>query len=168
KPVDRDVLAVLVLLRLDEVLLARVVIALGDLLVHPLERLLLPLVGPRRAVERLDGAPGVVGELDGRRTLRAQAAQRMGRVRVALDVENLVALGIDELAAAYCAVRTDATRGLGLLDLERRGGRLDRRPVDALGAGGHSRRRSATELQEVTSRETHASPPWCFRFACSR
>src|SRR5262249_46369362 len=146
EPVDGDVLAVLVLLGLDEVLLARVVVALGDLLVHPLEGLLLPLVGPGRAVERLDGAQGVVGELNGRRALRAQAAQRMGRVRIALDVEDLVALGIDELTAAHGAVRANAARDLGLLDLEGRGGRFDRGPVDTLGPDRYTGRGGAAEL----------------------
>src|SRR4029453_13439197 len=61
--VDDVLLAVLVLFLLDEVLLARVVVALGDLVVHPLQRLLLPLVRAGRAVERLGRSQRGVGGL---------------------------------------------------------------------------------------------------------
>ena len=48
-----------------------------------------------------------------------------------LDVDDLVALRVDELAAADRAVRDRRRRSLRFLDLQRRGGRLDRREVEA-------------------------------------
>ena len=155
--VDGDHVAVLVLLLLDEVLLAGVVVALGDLLVHPLQRLLLPLLRAGRAVERLGRPQRVVGELDGRRALGAEPAQRVRRVRVALDVDDLAVLGVDQLTAADRAVRTDAGEGLRLLDLQRRGRRLDGRQVEA-GADRHAGGGGAAELQEVTAGQAHGEP----------
>src|SRR5207247_4293324 len=70
QPVARDLLVLLRLLLLDEVLLTRLVIALGDLVVHPLERLLLPRLRSGRAIERLGRPQRVVGELGGGRALR--------------------------------------------------------------------------------------------------
>src|SRR5947207_10874495 len=157
--VDSDEVAILVLLLLDEVLLAGVVVALGDLGVHPLERLLLPRARTRRAVERLRRPQGVVRELDGGRALRAQPALRVRCVGITLDVDDAIALGVDELAAADRAVGTDTVEGLGLADLERGRRRLDRGEVDAPGADRDTGGRRAPELQESTSRETHGQPP---------
>jgi hypothetical protein len=112
--VDRHLLAVLVLLLLHEILLARVVVALGDLLVHPVERLLLPLVRAGRAVHGLGRPQRVVGELDGGRALRAEAAEGMRRVGMPLDVDDLVALRVHELDAADRAFREVAAAWTGL------------------------------------------------------
>src|SRR5207302_3726242 len=79
QPVDDVLLAVLVLLCLDEILLARVVVPLRDLLVHPLDRLLFPRLGARRAIQRLRGTERIVRELDRRRALRTETSQRARR-----------------------------------------------------------------------------------------
>src|SRR3989454_303816 len=159
QPVHQDLLAFLRLLLLDEILLTRVVIALGHLLVHPLQRLLLPLVRTGRPIERLGGPKRVVGELDGGRALRAQGAERVGRVGIALDVDDLVVLGVDELAAAHGAVRTHASEDFGFLDPQGRRHRFDRGEVEPVGADGDPRRRRGSEFEKVASRQTHDGPP---------
>src|SRR5438093_262133 len=98
--------------------LVRVVVAPGDLVVHPVELLLLPRVRPGRAVERLRGPQRVVGELDGRRALGTEPAQGVRSVGIALDVDDLAVLGVDQLATAHRAVRTHTTDGLRLFDFQ--------------------------------------------------
>src|SRR5207244_2004265 len=110
---DGALLAFLVLLLLDEVLLAGVVVALGDLVIHPLDRLLFPPVRAGRAVERLGRPQRIVRQLDGGGTLGAEPAQRVWGVRVALDVDDLVVLRLDELSAAARAVRAGAREQRG-------------------------------------------------------
>src|SRR5207237_10483946 len=83
--VDGDLLAVLVLLLLDEVFLAGVVVAPGDLLVHPLDRLLLPRLRAGRAIERAARPQRVVGELDRRGALGTTPSQHVRSVRVSLE-----------------------------------------------------------------------------------
>src|SRR6185503_12775326 len=129
-------------------------------LVHPLERLLLPAVRAGGPVERLDRAEGIVRELDGRRALGAEPAEGVGRVGITLDVDDLVALGIDELTTAHRTVRADAPRDLRLLELERGGRGFDRRQVDSAPSHRHSGCRRAAELEKVPSREVHGDPPW--------
>src|SRR5262249_53984613 len=81
---------------------------LGDLVHRPVERLGLPVIGVRSAVEDLRDAVWVHGELEGVRPLRAKGSLVDGTVGVALDIDEPAALCIDELAAADGAVRADA------------------------------------------------------------
>ena len=82
--------------------------ALGDLVQRPVERARLPVVGERGAVQDLGDAVRVDGELEGVGPLGAERALVDGAFGIALDVDELAALGVDELAAADGAVGTDA------------------------------------------------------------
>ena len=143
--------------RLDEGLVAGLLHPLRDLLHHPVERLLLPFVAPRGAVHALGDAPLVQRQLVGGRPFRTQRALGVGRVGVALDVDDLVVLDVDELGAPDRAVRTDARERLGLLDPERGGGGLDGGQIDP--TTDHRGARGCTVLEEVASRETHCDTP---------
>src|SRR5262249_11079572 len=81
---------------------------LGDPLHRPVERLRLPLVRVRGPVEDLRDAVRVDGELEGVRPLRAERALIDRAAGVALNVDELTTLRVDELAAPDGAVRADA------------------------------------------------------------
>ena len=68
----------------------------------------LPVVGVGSPVEDLRDAMRVDGELEGVGPLGAERALVDRTVGIALDVDELAALGVDELAAADGAVGTDA------------------------------------------------------------
>src|SRR4029450_9812019 len=69
--------------------------------------------------------------LYGRGALGAETAQRVRGVRVTLDVDDRVALGVDELDTSHGAVRPDAGVHLRFLDPERRGGSGHRLQIEA-------------------------------------
>ena len=82
--------------------------ALGDLVQRPVQRPRLPVIGVGSAVEDMGDAMRIDGELEGVGPLGAEVALADGTVRIALDVDELAALGVDELPAADGAVGTDA------------------------------------------------------------
>ena len=149
-PVDRHRL-VRDLHRLDEALVAGLFHALGDLGHHPVERLLLPPVTAGRPVETLGEALVVDRELVGRRPLGAERALRVRRVGIALDVDDLAVLDVDELGAAHRAVGTNTGEDLGLLDPQRGGRSLDGRQVDAVHAKRDTRGGGPGKPDEVAS-----------------
>src|SRR5262249_49249466 len=75
---------------------------------RPVQGLALPAVGERGAVQNVGDAVGVDGELEGVGPLGAEGALVDGAARVALDVDELARLGVDQLAAADGAVGADA------------------------------------------------------------
>src|SRR5207245_7168794 len=106
-----------------------------DLVVHPLDGLLFPLLRARRPVERHGGSQRVVRALYGRRALGTELAQGVWSVRMPFDVDDAVAIGIHELIAADGASGTAARVNLDFLYPERGGRALDaletqRRPAD--------------------------------------
>ena len=80
----------------------------GDHLHRPLERQVLPLRAEGPAV--LDGrdAPRAVDKLLARRSLRAEAAARDWRIRIALDLHDALTFDVHALPAADGAVGADA------------------------------------------------------------
>ena len=68
------------------------------------------MVGVGGAVQDVLDAVGVLGELEGVGAFGAERPLVDGRVRVALDVNDLAALGVDVLAAADGAAGADASR----------------------------------------------------------
>src|SRR3989441_3001246 len=90
---------------------------------------------------------------------RSQSAQSVRRVRIAFDVDDLVVLGVDQLAAPDRAVRAHATKGLGFLDLQGRGCGLDRREIDSPARDRDAGGGRAPELEKITPRQTHGDPP---------
>src|SRR5258707_2780371 len=123
-----------------------------SLVVHPVERLLLPLVRAGRPVHGLGRPQRVVGELDGGRALRAEPAQGVRGVGMPLDVDDLVALGVDELDAPDRAVRADAGVHGRFLDLERGGRRLYRLEVEGGGADRNPGSSGPRVLEEIAPR----------------
>src|SRR5271168_5281299 len=77
----------------------------GDPFHRPVERLCLPLVGVRGAIEHLRDAVRVDGELESVRPFRTQSPLVDRTAGIALNVNELTALGVDELTAADGAVR---------------------------------------------------------------
>src|SRR6185369_4030953 len=111
---------------------ARLDDAVGDHLHRLLERELLPIGAVRPPVLDLVLAERVVRVRLRRGALRAQPAARDRARRVALDLDDLAVLDVDELSAADGAVRADRVDdALGLVDARRqrpRPRRLDGAP----------------------------------------
>ena len=84
--------------------------ALGDLVERPVEGLGLPFVGVGSPIEHGLHAVRVDGQEQRVRALGAERALVDRAARVALDVDELAGLGVDELAAADGAVGTEAVR----------------------------------------------------------
>src|SRR5581483_11198137 len=83
-------------------------------LVHgPVQRADFPLVGEWGAVKDASDTVRVDGELEGVGPLGAESALVDRAARVALDVDDLAGLGVDELAAADGAIRADGLRHRG-------------------------------------------------------
>src|SRR5207249_9818130 len=105
-----------------------------------------PRVRAGRAVARLGRTQRVVGELDGRRALWTPPSQRVRGVGVALDVDDLAVLGVDQLATAHRAVGTHAAEDLRFLDFQRCSRGLDGGEIESLARDGDARGRRAPEL----------------------
>ena len=118
---------------LHEARVAGLLHPLGDLLHHPVERLLLPPIAACRPVHGLRPAPRVDRELVRGRALRAERALGVRRVGIALDVDDLAVLDVDKLGAAHRAVGADTGKDLRFLDPEVGGGGFDGGEVDAPG-----------------------------------
>ena len=78
--------------------------ALGDAVQRPVQRPGFPVVGEGGAVEDVGDAVGVDGELEGVGPLGAESALVDGAFGIALDVDELASLGVDELSATDGAV----------------------------------------------------------------
>src|SRR4051812_15525839 len=89
---------------------------LGDHVHRRLEVQVLPLRAARAAIAHLGQPPGLLDELSRRAALGAQRALVDRGARVALDVHELAAARVDDLAAADGAVRADALGDLQALD----------------------------------------------------
>src|SRR5207237_8742560 len=95
----------------DEGGVARRLDALGYAVHHPVERLLLPVIAVRRAVQHLLRPVGVDRELEGVGALGAECTFVDGAAGIAFDVDNLAAFDPDLLRAADGTVRTDTIDG---------------------------------------------------------
>ena len=103
---------------------------LGDPLHRPVERLDLPLLGVRRAIEHGADALGREQHAERAGALGAERALVDRAARIALDVDGLAVLRVDQLAAADRAIGADAgADAVGLLEprSQRRRGRALRR-----------------------------------------
>src|SRR5579862_7554819 len=81
--------------------------ALGNHVHGALERDALPCLAVRAPVKNVVHAMRAGDELKCRSAFWTQAAVRDGRTRIALNVDDLLVLDIDELAAADAAIRAD-------------------------------------------------------------
>ena len=102
--VDRDAGGV----PLDEIGVTGLLDQVGDAVQRPVQRLLLPVVTERRAILDSGQPVRVSDELERVGALGAQPAVADRAAPVALDVDDLFVLGVDELAAADRAVRANA------------------------------------------------------------
>ena len=87
------------------------------------------MIGVGSAVEHLGHTMGIDGELEGVGSLGAERPLVDGALGVALDVDELPAFGVDELATADGAVRAEALGDGGAAEP---GGLLDRLPAERL------------------------------------
>src|SRR5262249_55528736 len=113
----------------------RLVPGLLDQLGHPVESALeipdLPVRRPGRTVQDLRGTVGIHVQLEDGGSLGAERALVVRASRVAFDVHDLVIHGVDEGAAPYRAVGTDAGRHFRVLDPKLLGLRDQRTEIDA-------------------------------------
>src|SRR6202521_1013773 len=106
-----------------EARIAGVFDALSQLVEHVVPGDRLPVVGTRRAVQRVFDAAGAGRQLHGRRTLRTEASLVDGAVRIALDLQQLgrsvgVRFRVRDEGTADGTVGTDGMRLLGVSDVE--------------------------------------------------
>src|SRR5262249_42045788 len=87
---------------------SRLLYPLRDPVQGPVERPGLPVVGVGGTVQDLGDPVRIDGELKGVGAFGAKGTLVDGTVRVALDVDELPSLGINELAAADGAVGAEA------------------------------------------------------------
>src|SRR6187200_2125275 len=106
---------------------------LGDAVERPVERAGLPVIGMRCPVEDLGYPVRVHGELVGIGPLGAEGALVDGALGVALDVDQLAALGVDELRAPHGAVGAEAFGDGGAAEA---GGLVEPLPAVGLVGGG--------------------------------
>jgi hypothetical protein len=88
---------------------------IGDPVRRPAERPFFPALGVRGAIEHLGQPVGARQPAEGRCSLRTQGALIDRAARVALNMNDLPVLGIDQLSAADRAIGADAgADGVGL------------------------------------------------------
>src|SRR5262249_2121971 len=120
----REIVDGLAVSSLDEIAIARILSAQGDLFHRPIERALFPVIGIRRPVHYASHAMRIHGQLKRVRAFRAEGSLIDRTVVVALYVDDLAALDVNDLPAADGAVGTDAGNADGASNARSLGQRI--------------------------------------------